>query len=233
MARTFTLAQLTTRCKERADSEGASFIDDPEWQGYISTIFAELYELLAESGLRYYESVQSIAASALTANGDGGAYIALPADYLGTLGVDYQIDATRRRQLFEIMMQERNAFAGRTGEARAYAIVGANLVLYPTPPTGHTYKHLYLPMPTDYSGSATSTAVDVVVPAGEDFLVWGVVRLALAKEESDTQHAEREFARARERIEAAAQNRAITSPRRRYVAGEEDEWLEGDWRRQP
>ena len=222
MARIFTLAKLTTRCKERTENEGASYIDDPEWQGYINSAFAELYELLVESGLRYYEKVQTIDAALLVANGDGGAYAALPIDYLGTVGVDYQVATNERRQLAELMAQERNFFGGVSAqEARAYSLVGNNLVLYPTPPTTHTYQHIYVPQPTDYTDLATNTPVDVVVPAGEDYIVWGACIMAWAKEESDTAVAERGLARARERIMEAAQNRSILSMRRRVVQSEE------------
>ena len=233
MARNFTLGALVTRCRERSDMEAGGLIDDTEFKGYISTVYAELHELLSQSGLRFFESIQTI--TSVTDNGDGGGYIALPADYLGTIGVDYQYSTNERRELREIMAQERNLYGGsNAGEAYAYAIVGANLILYPKPASSQTYKHHYNPMPTDLSASADATVVDVVVPAGEDFVIWGVVRMALAKEESDTSMAERSFERARMRIEEAAQLRAITSPRRRIVDDEQMLYDPADfypWRR--
>ena len=85
--------------------EGSDFVDDPEWKGYISTLYGQLHKKLVQSGLRYFESLQSIASADLTDNGDGGGYIALPNDYLGSLGVEYKDTAGNRTELWELMAQ--------------------------------------------------------------------------------------------------------------------------------
>lgn len=233
MARSFTLGTLVTRCKERADMESAEHIDDTEWKGYISTVYAKLYAILAGTGLRYFETVQSISSASLTDNGDGGKYVALPSDHFMTIGVDYLDSSNLRTALDEMMVQERNLYSGMTGaaQAEAYSLVGVNLVLYPGPPSGQTYKHLYVPQPTDYSSSADGTSVNVVTADGEDFIIWGVVIMALAKEESDTSVAERRFAMAKAELQEWAALRSLNSMRRRIVDNGPERFDPADWRR--
>lgn len=227
MARSFTLGTLVARAKQRADMENATFVSDTEWKGYISSAFGELYSILAASGLRYFESVDVIAT-------DGSAAYALPADHLATIGVDYVVNAQgERRQLAELMVQERNVFSGMSGasDAICYALAGADLVLYPTPPSGQTYEHVYVPQPAELSASADGTSIDVVTPDGEQFLLWSAAVLALAKEESDVSVAAGERERARMRVEEWAALRSLNTPRR-PVVDEGFTFAEpGDWRR--
>jgi hypothetical protein len=233
MARTFTLAQLTTRCQQRTDLENQTdFASVSEIQGLISTAFAELYSMLVASGLRYFETEQSVSSASMTTNGRGGMYIALPADYLSTIGVDYVANSSTGEYwpLEEIMVQERDAYSGLTGsQAQVYAVVGSSLHLWPSPPSGQTYKHVYVPQPTDYTGSATNTSVDVVTPDGEDFITWRVAVMAKQKEEADTSVAERNAERARERVMEWATLRSLNNPRRRIVGEGPYGHQPGDW----
>lgn len=228
MARTFTVTQLITRAQQRADMESSSFISDAEWKTMLSTIYGEFYGILAESGMRYYESEDTVTT-------DGSSTYALPADHLATVGVDYLSGSTQRRDLAQFMAQERNVFSSQQGasEALAYALIGSNIKLYPTPPSGQTYYHVYVPQPTDLSSADDADNVDVVTPDGESFITWGLSVLALSKEESDVRGAVMERERARERVQNWAALRAMHTPRRRivddsgglYRAGYE----EGDW----
>lgn len=209
MARTFTLVTLVGRAKQRCDMEGQELISDSEWKGYISTAYADLVGTVAETGLRHFEDTEDY-------TGDGTADYALPADHLSTIAVDF-VNGTQRRELFELMAQERNMYAGVTGEAQAYAVIGSNLYLYPTPASG-TYRLTYVPQPTDLSSSADATAVDVVSPDGEAFLLWHVAVQALAKEGSDTSLARQEREEARIRLANWASLRSLHSSRRRVVS---------------
>lgn len=233
MARTFTVLQLVTRAKERADLENSTHIDDSEWKGYLSTAFAQLYSYLVTAGGRQYESTQSISSASLTDNGDGGGLVALPADHLSTTGVYYVDAGGYWTSLEELMAQERHAFSGptQTQPAIAWALQGTNLVLYPRPPTGQTYKHVYVPQPTDLSAAADGTSVDVVTPDGEDYLVWTMAMFALAKEESDTSVCERYRLAAQERLQEWSTLRSLNNGRRPVL--DDGPWLadEGDWRR--
>lgn len=233
MARTFTLGTLVTRCKERTDLENSTHIDDSEWKGYISTAFAQLYSILVESGMRYYESTQTISSASLTPSDIGGGVISLPSDFLSTVGVDYVPTGGMREALYELMVQERNVYSGVTGaaNAEAYCLAGGNLVLLPLPPSGQTYKHIYVPQPTDYSSSADGTSVDVVTPDGEDYLIWTAAMFALTKQEADTSVCERYRKAAEARLDNWATLRSLNTARRTIVSEAIGGWDPADWRR--
>jgi hypothetical protein len=193
--------------------ENQGHISTSEWKEMLSTAYAELYAILAESGMRYFETEATVTTT-------GVASYALPAGHLSTVGVDYLVSAStgERRQLEELMAQERNMFTGAGASwASAYALVGSNLVLYATPPTGQTYYHIYVPQPADLSAAADATSVDVVTPDGEGFLTWAVAVMALAKEESDAGLARAEREAARNRVMEWSALRSLNTPRRRVV----------------
>lgn len=213
--------------------ENDDILSDAEWQRNLNSVNGKLHGLLAETGLRYFESEDEITT-------DGGADYALPSDYLSTIGVDYKADASGTRwELSEVMVQQRNLFSGSSassGQARGWATVGQNLILYPTPPSGQTYYHVYVPHATDISAVATSTSVDVVTPDGEQFIRWSLVVLAKAKEESDARLAMAERDAAEQRFREWAVLRALNSNRRVMLANDDgiyhdpgDWWPRGNW----
>ncbi len=220
MTRNVTLGTLVTRCQQRADLENNDHIATAEWKSLISEMNGELQLLVAETGMRYFETEANISLSTF----------ALPSDHLATIGVDFVVDvAGRRRQLAEIMVQERTFVIGQTGEAYTFAIVAQTILLYPVPSTG-TYKHIYIPQPPDISAAADATNVDVVTPDGEAFLIWGVAVKALAKSESDVRLAIMERDQARERLRTWAQLRSYITPRRRITVNPDHEnFEEGGW----
>lgn len=223
MARSFLLSALVTRCQQRCGMEGSDHVTSTELKGLISSAYGQLYMLFVSSGYPYFQSEQ-------TMDSDGST--ALPSDYLATIGVDYVESGGQRHALDLLMAQERNIYTGTTTGARAwaYAVNGTNVLLYPTPPTGQSYKHVYVPQPTELSGSSDSTSVDVVSPDGEEYIVSSVAVMALAKEESDTSVHERAAARAWARLEDWAQRRALNSPRRQVVDDGPYFADEADWR---
>jgi hypothetical protein len=203
------MGTLVELCKQRTDNEGQEAISDTEWKRYITTQYAELYSTVASSGLRYFEVSTQFTT-------DGGNVYDEPSDHLSTVGLDYIVNAAgERRELIELMAQERNIFAGAGSDAaRAYSFVDDELRLYPTPPAGQTYELLYVPQPPDMSAYDDATLVDVVTPDGEAFLIWGVAVQALAKEESDTGLARAERDAAKARVAEWAVLRALNAPRR-------------------
>jgi hypothetical protein len=220
MPRVFTVGQLATRIRERADMVNSTFIDASELRGYISASHAELYDVLVKSGLSFFEATDAITS-------DGGATYPLPSDYYGTIGVDYKQDASRWVSLPELMPQERNRFQELgTGQALAFRVVGASLVLYPNPPAGQEYRHIYVPCAIDLTNDTQT--VDGV-NGWEEYIVWDCAAKCLAKEESSTQTAERNRQRVLERIEEAAENRALSHPRRVVDTYEGRNTRGGDW----
>jgi len=222
MPRLFTVTELIEMGQLNASMENSDFIEEPEWRNILTTGYAQLYSIVVNSGLRYFERVDTISSVADTAEYD------LPADFLSSVGVDYKVDtAGRRRALTEIMAQERNMYRGSTGnsEASFYAFIADKLVLYPTPLASQTYEHVYIPQPKDLRKAPADEKVDVVTPDGEAFLLWHATVRARSKEESDVQIAIVEREQARKRVQEWAVLRSFNSPRR-MVAEEGDEYAD-------
>lgn len=212
MPRRFTMATLRTRCQQRCDKEHDGSIGTSEWNALISEAFGELWNVVAESGLRYWEQTSTLTAS-------GAASYDEPDDILALIGIDLLEEGTTtgpRRSLDEIMIQERSRWAGMTGEARCYALADDQLYLFPNPSSG-VYEWIYIPQSPDLSTYNDNDVVDVVTPEGERFLIWCVAVKALAKSESDVQLAIVERDSARERLREWAVMRAFSAPRRRIV----------------
>src|SRR5688572_21160147 len=108
MARRYTLATLRTRCKQRADKENDSHISDAEWAALIGEAYGELYEIVAGTGLRYFETVHEF-----TADGSDG--YDEPDDHGKTVGLDRVESDGSRYSLRPLMAQERQLYGGRTG----------------------------------------------------------------------------------------------------------------------
>lgn len=223
MGRTISMGTLVTRCKQRCDLENAGNPSDSEWKSYISQVYAELYSIIAETGMRHFESESNIVTT-------GVASYALPSDHLSTIGVDYLVNALtdQRERLVELMIQERNILRGISGGSysRAYSVVGSNVVLFPTPPTGQTYKLIYVAQPSDLSAAADATLLEMATPEGEQFLIWGVAVLVLHKLQRDMTGAIAERERCREAVYNWAVLRALHNPRRRIV--EADPYLDAE-----
>jgi hypothetical protein len=116
-----------------------------------------------------------------------------------------------------------------TGEATAYTLVDDQLYLYPTPSSG-TYKWYYLQQATDLSAYADDDVVDVVCPAGEQFFTWGVVALALARQQKDARMAIAERERARGDLQFWAGQRNFSEPKQRLAEVDDDVIrTPGDW----
>jgi hypothetical protein len=205
MARSVALSTLVTRAQRRVpDGESDDSIVTAEWKSRISEAYAELHAMLRPA--RYFETEATI-----TATGASG--YALPSDHRQTITVDFLYSSNQRRPLGLITAAERARFAGYTGEAYRYAIEGSNIVLYPTPSSG-TYKHLYIPQPTDYSSSSDATSVDVIDEWGEKFIIYAAAVMALDERESDATRAIQEREMARSEIQLMAADRIMANPPR-------------------
>jgi hypothetical protein len=211
MPRRFTMANLVTRCKRRADLEFNDHISPEEWKALISEQYCDLYATVADAGLQYFEYVFELPTT-------GAASYDEPEDHLATISFDLVRSDGTRRAVREIMAQERAHWAARgSGEAIVYAHVDDKLYLYPNPPAGQTYELLYIPQPPDLSVYADGQAVDLVTPDGEAFLIWGTAVKAMSKSERDVRLAVAEREAARERLKDWAVHKAFTQPRRRVV----------------
>ena len=206
MARNFTVAQLSTKARERSDMVDSEFVTPAELRGYISASFTELYDMLIKTGLSYFESEDTIVTDGILSR------FPLPADYYGTIGVDRDDGTGHRFMLHEFMVTERNRFQVQsTGFAIGYRVVGNELELLPRPPIGQTYQHLFVPAPADLTDDT-----DIVdgVSGWEEFIVVDAAIKMLLKEETSAVPLERERVRLIDRIQEASENRALATPRR-------------------
>jgi len=234
MAHSVLLSTLVTRCQQRANREGDSQLSPAEYKSLISEKYAEMHALVSEKGARYFETEADLNLSNL----------ALPADHLSTLGVDFVISGTtgpRRPLAGPVSVQDRSFLTGLqsgSGPAFYYGIEGGNITLYPTPTSG-TYKHLYLPQPTDLSSASDSTSVDLINIYGEKFVIWGVTSIAQHKGEEDQNRALLEEQKAQAQLEYWACQRALTFAPHRPVGpgtqGPSMPWMNFplDWRWSP
>ncbi len=223
MPRTFTLGDLVTRCKRRCNLEDHDLFPDSEWKQMISTAYAELFSEVAATGLRYFETTQTYTV-------DGSDSYDEPFNHMSTVGMDRIVNASgARRELTEIMSQERNRFAGMTGDAVAFALIDDQIYFYPKPTSG-TYELVYVQQPPDLAIYEDGDFVDVVTPDGESFLLWAVAVQALAKEDSDTRTAREEREAARARVIDWARMRNLTTSRRQMVDDPGYGFDPADWR---
>lgn len=214
MSRLITVGTLVTRASRRADLENQDRVSSAEWKSFLSEAYAELYEAVIETGARIGEKTADIST-------DGSASYALPSDHIETVGVGYVVSNANGeiRELCEAMAQERHSYSGLTGasEARRWSFVDGSIALYPTPPSGQTYRHTYIAQSPDLSSEADGTSVDVFCSGGERFVVWGMTLLARDKDDADISSARAHKAEALLDAVSWATKRALYSPRRVIV----------------
>lgn len=210
MPRTKTMATIRTACKRRADQENSSFVADAEWNALISEVYGELFTEVAACIERYFESTSTVTATGATSYNE-------PTDLLSTIRIA-RVDASGRQYpLRELRSQDEVHLIGSTGgDATYWALVDDQLYLYPKPSSG-TYKWYYLPQPPDLSSYADADLVDLITPAGEAFVIWGVAAIALAKAESNASLANARQEAAREQIQYWAANRNLAEGKSRPV----------------
>ena len=207
MARLVTLGTLVTRAQQRWGAEGDAQLDVTEVKALISEYYGELHALVSNTGARYFETEATLDLNSL----------ALPSDHLSTIGVDLVLSGStgpRRPVWGPIGPADRSYLIGLStgGPAYFWAEEGTNIALYPTPTSG-TYKHLYVPQPTDLSSAADATSVDVINIYGERLLLWGVASVAQHKGSVSQARAVDEHAKASAELEYWACQRAMGQPR--------------------
>lgn len=183
MARIFTAGEIITKARRQANMEGASglkFVTAAEALRLTSQAWTWLHGLLVKADPDYFEETQSIITT------DTDTY-PLPDDYLETKRIDYAFATTDYRPLKKITSREINAYqatGSSAAQAEAYRLVGGNVVLYPTPPSGQTYRHLYIPAPADLT--ATTDEIDGRAGWEELIVLKVVIRMKLKAEDDVT-----------------------------------------------
>ncbi len=213
MPKLIAMSALVTSCQQQVDLENHGVIATAEWKGLISRAYGELFTIVAQSGLRYFETATNLTT-------DGTNVLSEMVDHFETINLAYRAVASPAQyiDLREAMSQEQSMLSGQTGSyARWFALVDDRILLFPTPPTGQVYQMRYIPQAPDLTAYADATTVDVVAPDGHEFLIWSVAVKAMAKTEADPRLAISEREAARDRFTESVQLRSFSAPRRRIV----------------
>lgn len=221
MPRRQTLGTWITRARQLADLEGDDSVESSTWKWFASMVYADLWAEVSGTGRRYFETSTTITA-------DGSESYDEPVGHMATVRVT-RVDGSYEYELRELRLGEEVAYKGRTGDAVGWTLVDDRLFLYPSPSSG-TYKWYYQQQPTDLSSYADDGIVDVVVPAGEPFFLWGMALLALQKGGKSVQLAMTEKEKARELLQLqAAQRNAADVMSRGPDPDDGPVRLPGDW----
>ncbi len=209
-----TLAQLQTRCRDRADMEG-SFISDSELTSYINASYAELYDLLVAAYEDYF--ITGPTSFSLTSS-DNGVY-ALPSDFYKLKAVDFLIGG-EYATIYPYDWNRRNQFTQATLRSRAYdfrvsyRIIGTNLRLEPRDDATGDYQLWYVPSYTALSDDTDVINTTISRNNWEEYIVIDCAIKMLAKEESNTAHFEKEKRAMIDRIESMSGERDVDQPER-------------------
>lgn len=184
MAVSTTLLAVRTQVRQRTHYENSQFVTDTELNGWISSSYRELYDLLvaAFQGSFYFSSADFPIASGNT--------FSVPADFYHLTGVDYIITAPDQLQtLRRVMFTERNS--GKQG----YDLRGTTVILLPyTWPVGKTFRLYYVPAPAALAADIDAfdgvngweeyiiadACIKVCAKSGEDPSVFGAQKQAMA-----------------------------------------------------
>jgi len=201
----FTMLDLETKCRRRVDMKTNQARNSADFRASISEVFGEAYCLVAESGLRYFETSTTITAT-------GADSYPEVADHLGTVRLARVNTDGTESPVYELMAQEEYLWKGRTGDAQRFTLVDDQLFLYPKPTTG-TYKLYYIPQPPDISAYADADLVDVVNSYGLKFVVWGTAVIVHGELEGNAILALNERDKAAASLMEWAALRAFNEPR--------------------
>lgn len=180
-------------------------------------------ELWAEVSLgaadRYFETSTTVTATGADSYDE-------PEGHFATVRVAFVDASGSERDLRELRHGEEAAYKGLEGDAVACTLVDDQLTLYPNPSSG-TYKWYYTAQATDLSSYADGDIIDVVVPAGEAFFVWGVAALIFGRLKQDASLALLEESKAKERLTFEAGNRNLFKTPTRGPIVDDDEVVYG------
>jgi hypothetical protein len=222
MARKWVLEDLIDYVRHEADLGDSEHVQNPAIQRALHTGFGELHEEVAEAGMRQFEKTVHFTGADLSEDEEGGAGVAIPDEFLSSIGVDEKI-GEYWYDVPEAMVQERNCVANvRGGHAVAHALVDDQIVLYPPPAAAAAFRLVYIPQAADIRAvDPAATTIDVLTSAGEQFLLWYCAAKIKNKEDEDYSYAVAHRDAAMTRVREWAVLRALNNPRRHQV---NDEW---------
>ena len=219
----YTLSQLTTEVRRRADMENSTFVSDAEVMNYINGSYSELYDILVIRFEDYF--IQGPVSFTLT-----GASYDLPEDVYKVRGIDYLISGNDYLSLRRWNFEERNKIARvvsrgiRGSSERTYRTMGQTLRILPEDKGPGTYRIWYVPRftPLQYSSDEMGDVLDF-----HEYVIVDAAIKCLIKEESNVQELMLIKQHLKQRIEAMASNRDTQNERiGDVVSGYSDsDWL--------
>ncbi len=211
-----TLAEIRTAARQRADMTASQFVTDAEFNSYINSSLAELYDLLVTNyGNDYFATTATITTV------DGVERYPLPADFYKLLGVDLAIQGTAGTpsatyvSLRPFNMTERNRYTTASVQTWVgvtnirYRLSANSLWITPTPQAGQSLRLWYVPRVV-----ALVTDADVAdgISGWLEYVVVDAAIKALQKEESDVSVLLAQKAALVQRINGSAANRDAANP---------------------
>lgn len=170
----FTLAQLRTKAKRRADMENGTLVSDSEWLDYINESVAELHDLLTTLYADYHINTSTFTTVSGTSSYN------LPTDFLKMKGVDAKLNGSEYENVRKWSFEDRNKM--RSGSELYYRILGSTIELVPTPTSTVDFRLWYVPVATKLA-SDSDTVSDW--NQWSEFVVVSAAIKAMIKEESD------------------------------------------------
>lgn len=172
MARSVTVQQIVDQVQILVQDPDHALATEAQYVSFISDEYTRLYAAYVQAEPDRFRTETTI--SGIT----GTSAYALPSDWLATIAVDY-VSGSVREPLARLQENDRNRYTLSVGPSRAYRVIGTNVVLYPTPLTGQSYTHIYLPTATALS--AVGTSIDCRL-GHERYLQFCVARILLNAE---------------------------------------------------
>ena len=195
--RSFTVAELIVKLRERADLVGSRHITDLFITDCLSSARAEVYDLLVTAWDDYFTILSDNIPLV-----NGQATYDPPEDFYKLTGVDFSSDAgtTWERMRLWNMSQRNQRSSYYTGSIPDYRLMGDQIMLVPAPTSGHI-RLWYIP------AAEKLTADDQVVDGvngWEELVLLFAMRRVLVKDEDSTTGVDSEIARQMQRLQDAS-----------------------------
>jgi hypothetical protein len=216
----YTLLQLRTLARQRANLENSNFVTEDEWNNYVNDSLKELYDLIIQKyGDDYYVNNVTITTDGSTylyPLPDGTLYSAATPFYK-FLGLDLALSNTQDSYVTirSFSFQERNKYAVPNFQSfygvtnLRYRLQGNNLWLTPIPASGQTLRLWYVPRCITLTADASTTDC---YGGWNEYVVIDAAIKAMIKQELDVTALAGQKMLMIQRIESAAENRDAGNP---------------------
>lgn len=196
MANPVTQAELRDGIRQITDTVTDRHKSDTWLNSLINRARPEVFEILRRADPDFYEASQTITTT-------GVASYNLSADYHETKGVEWLAGTNDRRRLDRVSYRNRLKYQGAGSQnACAFRIVQSQVELYPTPPAGQTYFHVYVPAPVPLAVDA-----DTVDGREAQFIILRAAIPVVQRDGGDPGQFEADFERELQRMTAQTDDR--------------------------